>query len=468
MNTYKLQEYFKLLLLTLLVLLSRLPFLNAGYGVEEDSWGIAVAAYHTQLYGIMEASRLPGHPVNEFIYSIFWGYGPWIFNFFSAICSIICFVFFYFTAKKLEIKHSIWAALALVFTPVVYINSTCTIDYLWALMFVIISFYALVNKNLVLSAVFLALAVGCRINSAVLYIPFLCWIYFDNNRQLSIKQFLVFSIVFGVVILLCFIPIISVYGWQFFSYSDQFPYPNWAKIIYKATIGVIGLPALFMLFVLLSKKIFKQGKISFKINAINTLFFSLLILQIWAYLMLPQKSAYLMLLVPFGLLWLAHFLDPKSFLWLCISVIFSSFFMSINLTDSYRGAQYSKLAIKSTIAGQEIFLDPLTGPVINDYTKRINKLNYTLQVIEAANKIKYPTIIICGWWFNQILIQQMDLTKQGMVKYAFYLNPSVMENYRLKGYTIYYLSEQEAYNDLFYHFNSTKEMANPFFLANVN
>ena len=84
MNTYKLQEYFKLLLLTLLVLLSRLPFLNAGYGVEEDSWGIAVAAYHTQLYGIMEASRLPGHPVNEFIYSIFWGYGPWLFNFFSA------------------------------------------------------------------------------------------------------------------------------------------------------------------------------------------------------------------------------------------------------------------------------------------------------------------------------------------------------------------------------------------------
>jgi hypothetical protein len=38
-----------------------------------------------------------------------------------------------------------------------------------------------------------------------------------------------------------------------------------------------------------------------------------------------------------------------------------------------------------------------------------------------------------------------------------------MENYRLKGYTIYYLSEQEAYNDLFYHFNRTKEMADPFF-----
>jgi hypothetical protein len=105
MNNLLLKENFKLFILALLVLLSRLPFLNAGYGVEEDSWGIAVAAYHTQLYGVMEASRLPGHPVNELIYSLFWGYGPWLYNFFSAICSVICFILFYLTLKKLNFKN---------------------------------------------------------------------------------------------------------------------------------------------------------------------------------------------------------------------------------------------------------------------------------------------------------------------------------------------------------------------------
>jgi hypothetical protein len=91
MITIKFKEHIWLFLLCLVVLISRLPFLDAGYGVEEDSWGIAVAAYHTNLYGVMEASRLPGHPVNEFIYSVFWGYGPWLFNFFSALCSVVCF-----------------------------------------------------------------------------------------------------------------------------------------------------------------------------------------------------------------------------------------------------------------------------------------------------------------------------------------------------------------------------------------
>jgi hypothetical protein len=184
--------------------------------------------------------------------------------------------------------------------------------------------------------------------------------------------------------------------------------------------------------------------------------------------MLPQKSAYLMLLVPFGIIWMAYFLPPKNFLIMCMAIIFSSFFLSVNITDSYRGAQYSSLAIKKTIAGQEIFLDPLTGPVANDYSKRINKLNYTKQVLAKANTVNHPSVVICGWWFNQILIQQMKLPKQGMVKFAFYLNPILIENYQLKGYTIYYLSEQEIYNDLFYGFNRTKEVASPFLFGDTN
>jgi hypothetical protein len=461
MNTSQTKEYLLFILLALGVLVSRLPYLNAGYGVEEDSWGIAVAAYHTHLYGIMEASRLPGHPVNEFVYSVLWGYGPWLYNFLSALCSVFCFVLFYFIAKKLKIKHYVWASLALVFTPVVFINSTCTIDYLWALMFALAAYYALINNQLFLTELLLALAVGCRINSAILYVPFLCWLYWHNNRQISFKQFFTFSAVFSAFALICYLPIIDVYGWHFFSYSDQFPYPNWPKIIYKASIGVIGLPAVVVLFFLTILRL-KNGGNQRPLAEVNFLFLSLLILQIGTYLLLPQKSAYLMLLVPFAIIWLAQFLNPKSFLIFCFALIFSSFFMSVNLSDKYRGANYSGMAVKTTIARQEIFFDPLTGPMNNDYTKRINKLNYTSSVLDKADKIFYPTIIICGWWYNQILIQQMDRPTSGMVKFAFYLNPLMMENYVLRGYQIYFLSEQDVYNDLFYGFNRTNYLSYPF------
>lgn len=453
-----------MLFLAIPVLLSRIPFLDAGYGVEEDSWGIAVAAYHTWLYGVMEASRLPGHPVNEWVYSLLWGYGPWLYNFLSALCSVVCFLIFYRIAKHLQIKQAVLAALALVFTPVVYINSTCTIDYLWAMMFALAAFYALLTRQVLLSGIMLGLAVGCRINSCVLFIPFLCWLFYSNHKPVFLRQCLLFAAACGITACLCYLPIYLVYGHQFFSYSDQFPYPNWPKIIYKASIGVIGLPALVALIWLCARQWLQTSWGSGK-KAIHALFLSLLLLQMMSYLMLPQKSAYLMLLVPFGLLWLSFFLSEARFKLFGWIQIFSAFFMSINLTDSYRGAAHSPLSVKATVAGQEIFLDPLSGPMQNDYSKRINKLKYTNAVLQKVAHINYPVIIICGWWFNQLLIQQMEHPKNTMVKYSFYLSPALMEFYAAKGYHIYYLSEQEVYNDLFYKQEVTKQWASPFLLG---
>jgi hypothetical protein len=60
----------------------------------------------------------------------------------------------------------------------------------------------------------------------------------------------------------------------------------------------------------------------------------------------------------------------------------------------------------------------------------------------------------------------MERPKMGMHKYAFYLSAEIMENYTLKGYQIYYLSEQEIYNDLFYGINRTKNIASPFSFGN--
>ena len=467
MLTINLKEIGRIFLLALVVLLSRLPFLSAGYGVEEDSWGIAVAAYHTKLYGVMEASRLPGHPVNEFIYSLFWGYGAWLYNFFSALCSVLSVLFFYLICKQLNVKHFVWASLAFAFTPVVYINSTCTIDYLWALMFAVIAFYALINNKFLLAGVLLGLGVSCRINTIILFLPMLIWMFYYVKRSIFIKKAIIFSVVSGLTTLICFAPIMYEYGVAFFSYSDQFPYPSISKIIYKATIGVWGLVGVLGILAMLIVQVIKRDNSNLK-PSINLFFICLVGLQVWTYLLLPQKSAYLALIVPFTILWLGHFLAPKYFRIACVSMVVSSFVFSVNLTDSFRGSTYSKLAIKTTVSNQEIFLDPLTGPVYSDYTKRVNKMDYTLQVLKQIETINYPTIIICGWWFNQILIQQMDVEPNSMVKFVFYFNPETMQNYMAKGYQIYYLAEQDEYNDLFYKFNRTKSLASPFLLGSKN
>jgi hypothetical protein len=174
---------------------------------------------------------------------------------------------------------------------------------------------------------------------------------------------------------------------------------------------------------------------------------------------LPQKSAYLITVVPFLILWLAYKLPSAYFVACCICLICSSFVLSINLTDGYRGANYSKFAIKKTIAGQEIFLDFFNGPIINDFSKRQLKISYTQEIIKKAAEFNYPVLIIAGWWYNQIIIQNLDKNEHSSVKYIFYADKKNMDLYLSKGYQIYYLSEQEVYNDLMFQITDTKKLS---------
>ena len=146
----------------LLVLVSRIPFLDAGYGVEEDSWGIAVAAYNTRMTGVFEASRLPGHPFNEMFYVAMWGLNSWWFNFSSALMSVLLFVCSFKILEHYKVKDEWLASLAIVFVPVVYVNSTCTVDYLWSVTFIVAAFYFFLLRNWILGIIFFSISIGCR------------------------------------------------------------------------------------------------------------------------------------------------------------------------------------------------------------------------------------------------------------------------------------------------------------------
>ena len=232
---------FQLIVFTLIVFISRLPFLNAGYGTEEDSWGIAVAAHNTMASGIFEASRLPGHPVQELIYSAIWGAGPLVFNLLSAVFSTIAVMFFVLFLKTLGFKKYFLAGLAFAFTPVVYIASTYTIDYMWTCALIFISLYFLIKQRIGLAAIILGLAIGCRITSVVLLLPFSIILLDFKIPYFNIKKILLLWLSTTVIGILCYLPVIDVYGINFFTYSDQFPYPTLEKVFYKASFGVWGL-----------------------------------------------------------------------------------------------------------------------------------------------------------------------------------------------------------------------------------
>jgi hypothetical protein len=463
-----LSEKTQLLILVLITGLSRLPFIFDGYGVEEDSWGLVANAYEMKKAGHYLASRFPGHPLQEYVYRIIYDQPAWVYNFFSLLAGVVAVAFFFKALKKMQFNGAFVAALIFCFTPVFYIAGTYTIDFAWTIAFVMLSFYFLLDQKLILSGIFIGMATGCRITSEVFLLPWALLLYSGLDVKTSIKNVLRISIPAILVGIIWFIPVYMQYGKTFFDFSDQFPYPSIPKVIYKATVGVFGftgmLALIFFGFVAL-KNCFKkniQAVTLFRTEKLIGMCLLVILLHIISYLRLPQKSGYMVPSIPFFILFLGLAISEKQFRIAAVGFILAPFIFSINLTDPLRGSVASPLAINFKISGQEIFLDPLSGPIFSERSKRINKMNYCDEVLKIENQLDCRELIISGWWYNEIEVQSQKNRKNWNKNFRFYVDCSVMDSAKAAGAEIFYLPEQNLYNDEMFQQNCTDSLAKPF------
>lgn len=474
----------QLIFLSLVVFLSRLPFLSAGFGAEEDAWLLPITAKNIALSGHYELSRAPGHPLQEIIYSWMWNAGPFAYNLLTSITSVIAVLFFALSLRRLGFNHYLFASFAFAFTPVVFISSTYTIDYMFAMAFVMGSFYFIITPSLLSppkaeratrafpllrgglgwGAVFLGIAIGFRITSGAMLIPF-CILVGRDFKSRPAKVF-IFSITTVIIGLLTYIPVIQTYGFSFFTFSDQFSYPNLAKVFYKATVGVFGvIGVVAIIFFAIKMIVQRQSSISFekwKKRRLPAVCISVLIIYLISYLRLPQKPAYFIPVIPFLILMFGYFLSARDFKIFCVLLTMSSFLFSMNLTDSIRGSSYSPCSVKFKMAEQEIFIDPLTGPVFSDYTKRLNKIYFTEEVFQKTKIEKKKIALICGWWYNELQVRNWNSEPNSNVTPLFYMDKTEIEKYISAGYKIYYLPEQNFYNDQFSQMTYTDSVAKPY------
>lgn len=463
------KKYLPFSTLFFIVFISRIPFVSAGYGIEEDSWGIALAAFHTKMSGVYEPSRFPGHPVQELVYSALWGFGPIVFNALSAFFSSVATVFFALILKELNFRHFFLAAISFAFIPVYYISSTYTIDFVWTSTFILISFYFLLKNNVLLVGLFLGLAIGCRITSGAMILPFMIIIWQRGNFKKNAFSFLKMFAASMLVVFLVFLPLMIQFGTSFFMYYDQFPYPPLAKVGYKMSIGVFGLIGLLAivtctLWIIFVKKKETYGALfNSNINKkIIVACYMVVLLFLISYFRLPQKSGYMISVLPFVIIIFGYYLNSKLFQFLSFAFIVSSFVCSINLTDKLRGASYSRYAITFKVSGQELFFDPVSGPIFSDVSKRKQKAKYTGEVIQKMDSISFKTVVIAGWWYNELMVTMIPLKKNEHVILEPYLNAEKIKKYSSQGYSIKYLPEQNTYNDEMFKMDITNSYSTKF------
>ena len=447
-----------ILVIVILTLLTRIPFLFHGYGVEEDSYGLVLTAQRIAETGVYEMSRAPGHPVQELILSRISNAPDFVMNGLSMLFGLVATIMFFLVMRELRYPKPLLATLLLMMMPVFYISSTYTIDYVWALAFLMCAWWLLLKRRYLLTGLALGLAVGCRVTSVLFAIPLVVYLFMNGSPRNAVKQVLLVALSSLMMTALLFMPALMVYGTDFF-YTYPLPYPSLAKVFYKGTLGVFGVwgcvaLAGALLTMLVRCKKLQPAEPDSSRRGVLLFAILMIVMHLLLYLRLPEKSAFLIPALPFLILLLHHYLvNEKSYAFWCALFFISPFFTSVQLADKDRGSISSPLAVNQVIAGQEVSFDFVYGPIISDMTKRINKEHFVLNFIDNYQKVNEKSVILCGFWMNHI---ELKMKQEEMVNPQVVLAPGMsaegIARYQAEDYKIYHLREQETYNRIKYNY----------------
>ena len=446
-------EKWQYLFLVIIVLITRLPFISDGYGLDGDAWSVAISAQHLHETGEYSASRLPGYPVHEYLCSLFVNYGYIGLNLLTVFFSVMAVLFFAMILKLLRFRYIFLASVTMSMIPVFYIHSTTTIDYIIAMSFVLAGMYFLLKEQIILAGIFIGLAIGTRITSGAMLIPFsILLIEYDGfkNNLRRILRLIIPALITGLIL---FIPVLNKYGLGFFTYYNV-PYPSIAKVLYKFSIevwGVIGLLGLLISTVLLflpegitTKKFLFPRSVNEKFVVAWLVTIDLYII---AFLKLPMESGYLIPLIPFVILLFGKYLYDKAFVFLCTMLILSSFVCTISPKERYDAVSLSKSSFVFDGAGEKLIFDIFKGPVLSYKERRKNGMDFVNKLLLSTDTINRKSVIVAGRWYNQMFVQCAD-TAMLNFKLRAYLSEDEAVFFYAKEYVIYYLPKQDIYNKI--------------------
>lgn len=420
------------LLVAGLVLLSRLPFLGPGYGFDPDAWRLALAGHAIATGAGYKMSRAPGYPIVEYGHALLWRWGPVAANLVSAIFGAIAAVYFARLLHRLGSRDHAVAALALAFVPMVYINSTSAMDYVWALAFVMAALYHAVAGRPVVAGVLCGLAIGCRITSGAMLLP-LAVLLVDRwpPDRGALRRVGALVLAAGVVGGAAFVPVVLRYGPGFFGFVDQGV--RWSLVGEIAGLrawGTLGIAALGagMVGVAVGAALFKDrarslpSPLALRHPAAWGLALAIYVL---AFIRLPVEAGYLVPTVPFVLLLFARYLHRWLFLALCGLLLCAPF------VDVGRAG-----------------IEP--GPILKEAGSRVRAVHETRRILTAAAGAPGErVVVVAGSHLPQIEVTRLRRHREASARdeaFVYRLSAERFRKYVDDGYRVYVVPDQFAMN----------------------
>ncbi len=418
-------------LLVLITVISRIPFLGAGYGTDPDAWRVANNALLIAETGIYTWSRPPGLPVFDLVSALLSRGGHWAINSVSAALSGLAVLFFSLSLRRIGIVHYVWAGLAFAFVPVVYIASTSAIDYVWALAFIMLSLYFCLGGRPIVAGLFLGLAIGCRLTSGAMLLPLLIVLATtirDNPKHLQFLSLGTFGLSTAIVAALTFMPVILNYGPGFFTFYEL-PSPSLSSTIEKLTFGSWGVIGTMAVVATITATVLFPRSFTQKSDSTNTKRFVrpaavAVALYLVAFLRLPAEAGYLIPLIPFVLLLVALYVRRWVMIILVVAIVVTPF---VDFPCP-------------TCIGR-----PGPGRLITDYESRKQSLEYVDAVLAEAAQLSGNNVVVAAWWEPHLLRMRRSYPNMN-VEYVYFLDSSRLIQWQERGYSVFYLPTIADYN----------------------
>ncbi len=442
------------------VFLSRLPFLGAGYGNDPDAWGLAVAARHIAASGEYVASRLPGYPVQELLCSLLYRGGPVALNAMTALLSAVAVGFFMCSVRRLGSGQHLWAGLALALTPVIFVNSTNSMDYVWALAFILAGHHCALVGRPVLAGCLLGVAVGCRITSVAMVLPLGILLFGASAVPLRRRAIAEFLLATCLVATIAYMPVAYHYGWGFLSFVEPPTYPPLLSVFSRATLrtwGCVGSLAIVGGLALTALRF--CVRVRSRARALGTdvaipafgghvpIVAAAVAVGVYvlAYLQLPLEEGYLIPAVPFVIILLGRMMTRRMFKCVCVALCVSPLVCGLGRTVSASPQTYSSRALHFSVAGQQLVLDIAHGPILVAHAERLYGMAFVDRVLQSGKMLPHGSVIVIGFWRSQVKAKLTDPLPESPI-FMNVIDADQVDRFRSEGRAIYYLPEMAVYN----------------------
>jgi hypothetical protein len=436
---------------------ARIPWLNLGYGTDPDAWRVALSADHLLSHGEYLPSRLPGFPLEEFV-TVPLVRAGWVWTNLSTVLASLVGVYLFarlLAEFRLPAKGVLTAAFA--FTPLLWINSVATMDYMWSLTLVLAAYLALLRRRPLLAGLCMGLAIGFRLTAVVIALAFVFWLW----REKRLRSSLPFVGAMAVTSLIAYSPVLATYGLGMFNFYDAKVSPSgFLKLLGKDTLGVVGALAV-LAGLAASLPRLKRLPRDFLAESHVALWVAVPVLVFASFSRLPHEVAYLIPLFPFGFFLMARYFRRTVLVAVAALIVLAGF---VDITspgdeevskETFTSAQIGAgmmLSDLDTLKAQRAYAADLAAVDIPPHSVVFTGSIYPQFAMRNKDRLDLGIIERDHGAISMLTDRGEAVDRQNDIYYVWLLKYDAFEKFREQGYNFYYVHDAELGNSSVFGF----------------